>query len=84
MILVANIILCDCDGRYVMLTFVLAAENLNNTTCFILNSKTEVKFVVDFLLILYLIFYILFLDPSFLHFNSVLHQSYKTVVTHKF
>ena len=32
-----------------ILTFVLAAENLNNTTCFILNSKTEVKIVVDFL-----------------------------------
>merc|ERR1712240_186711 len=39
---VAKIILYDCDGRYVMLTFVLATENLNNTTCFILNSKTEV------------------------------------------
>ena len=49
MMVVAKIILYDCDGRYVMLTFVLAAENLNNTTCFILNSITEVKIVVDFL-----------------------------------
>ena len=32
-----------------MLPFVLAAGNLNNTTCFILNSKTEVKIVLDFL-----------------------------------
>ena len=65
-----------------ILTFVLAAENLNNTTCFILNSKTEVKFVVDFLLILNLDFHIILWILRF--YNSVLHQSYKTVVTPKF
>ena len=43
MMVVAKIMLDDSDGRYVMLTFVLASGNLNNTTCFILNSITEVK-----------------------------------------
>ena len=65
-----------------ILTFVLAAENLNNTTCFILNSITEVKIVVDFILILNQDFHIILWILRF--YNSVLHQSYKTVVTHKF
>ena len=82
MMVLAKIIFYDCDGRYVMLTFVLAAENLNNTTCFILNSITEVKIVVDFLLILNLDFHIILWILRF--YNSVLHQSYKTVFTHKF
>ena len=65
-----------------ILTFVLAAENLNNTTCFILNSITEVKIVADFILILNLDFHIILWILRF--YNSVLHQSYKTVVTPKF
>ena len=79
---VAKIILDDSDGRYVMyvnLCHVLASGNLNNTTCFILNSITEVKIVVDVLLILNLNFYILLWIFRF--YNSLLHQSYKTAVT---
>ena len=61
-----------------MLPFVLAAGNLNNTTCFILNSKTEVKIVVDFLLIVILNFYILLWILSFLQqcSSSVIKDSF--------